>query len=494
MLLDRLVIAHETFSRNEFLRSAEKPIDRVPVMDTLKPRVLIVEDEATARDALVRLLDGPYLALGVDTAEAAEEKLLEFRPDVVLTDIRLPGASGLELVQRVRELIPETIVLVMTAYSSVETAVEAMRLGARDFIVKPINFEALELVLEREVGNQRTGLEVKRLREQLIDRIRDDEVWGESREMQAVLRAASEVAGSMATVLITGESGTGKEVLARFLHRHSSRANQPFIAVNCGAIAETLLESEFFGHEKGSFTGAIARKEGRFERANGGTIFLDEIAELSPGLQVKLLRVIQERQLERVGGSAPIDVDVRIIAATNRNLEAMMKSGQFREDLYYRLNVFQIDMPPLRKRKSDIASLWQRFVDRYARRESLPCPTTHADALHALYGYEWPGNVRELENVAERAVILSRGHEIQSAHLPTTMREASSSMVGTGIRIPGSTLEEIERVAILKTLASVNGSTSRAAEMLGISVRKIQYRLREWREANDPALTAEKNN
>jgi two-component system NtrC family response regulator/two-component system response regulator HydG len=299
--------------------------------------------------------------------------------------------------------------------------------------------------------------------------------------MQEVLRAASDVASSNATVLITGESGTGKEVLARFLHRHSARASGPFVAVNCGAIPETLLESEFFGHEKGAFTGAVGKKLGRFERANGGTIFLDEIGELSPSLQVKLLRVLQERQLERVGGTEPVQLDVRVIAATNQDLEKAMSERRFREDLYYRLNVIQLNMPALRERKADVGLLWDRFVERYAQRESRPKPETTSETLHQLYAYEWPGNVRELENVAERAVIVSRGQPIQPAHLPASVRAHVQTIEDSSIRIPGSTMAEIEKTAILKTLAVVGGSTSRASKMLGISARKIQYRLREWR-------------
>ncbi|MBI4820640.1 MAG: sigma-54-dependent Fis family transcriptional regulator [Deltaproteobacteria bacterium] len=446
-----------------------------------KPKVLVVEDEGSARNALLQLLEGQYEVQGTDSAEGAIPLLESFRPDVVVTDVRLPGESGLALVRKAREAIPECVVIVMTAYSSVEVAVEAMRSGARDFVVKPVNFEAFELVLQRELEAQKISLEVKRLRERLVDQIRDEEIWGESPEMQGVLREATDVAGSMATVLITGESGTGKEMLARFLHRNSPRRAGPFVGVNSGAIPETLLESEFFGHEKGSFTGAIARKAGRFERAHGGTIFLDEIGELPAGLQVKLLRVLQERQIERVGGSAPVAVDVRVIAATNRDLEAMLASGGFREDLYYRLNVFRIHMPPLRSRKADIATLWSRFIERYARREGLAVPTTSSDMLHALYAYDWPGNIRELENVAERAVILSHGREIQATHLPPHIREGKSEEEPTGVRIPGSRLSEIEKIAILRTLASVGGSTSKAADLLGISVRKIQYRLREWR-------------
>jgi two-component system NtrC family response regulator/two-component system response regulator HydG len=449
--------------------------------EPIHPKILIVEDEAAARDALVRLLSHDYDVASTETAEGAEEELHRFRPDLILTDVRLPGASGLTLVERARELIPECIVLVMTAYTSIEVAVQAMRMGARDFIIKPINLEALEMVLKREIDHQRIALEVKHLREALHDRIRDEEVWGDSPEMQAVLRSAADVAASNATVLITGESGTGKEVLARFLHRRSNRSSGPFVGVNCGAIPETLLESEFFGHEKGSFTGAIARKLGRFERANGGTIFLDEIGELSPALQVKLLRVLQERQLERVGGTEPVTLDVRVIAATNQDLEKRMRDRLFREDLYYRLNVIQIDMPPLRERKSDIGVLWGRFVERYSAREKFAAPDTSTDALHALYAYDWPGNVRELENVAERAVILSRGQPIQATHLPSTVRHQAAALESTSLRIPGSTLAEIEKTAILKTLAAVGGSSTRAAKMLGISARKIQYRLREWR-------------
>jgi DNA-binding NtrC family response regulator len=458
----------------------------------MQPKVLIVEDEDAARTALVRLLSQDYEVAACDTAEAAEVEIERFSPDVVLTDIRLPGASGLTLVPKARQVIPECIVLVMTAYSSIETAVEAMKAGARDFIIKPINFEALELVLRREIDHQRVALEAKRLREELHNRIVDAEVWGESPEMQDVLRAAAEVADSHATVLITGESGTGKEVLARFLHRRSGRANGPFVPVNCAAIPETLLESEFFGHEKGAFTGAVGRKVGRFERANGGTIFLDEIGDLSPSLQVKLLRVLQERQVERVGGTEPVELDVRVIAATNQDLEKAMSERRFREDLFYRLNVIQLDMPPLRERKADIGLMWDKFLERHAQREGRAKPETASETMHQLYSYDWPGNVRELENAAERAVILSRGQAIQPTHLPATVRAQVQALEDSSIRIPGSTLAEIEKTAILKTLAIVGGSTTRASQMLGISARKIQYRLREWRSrASGETIPAE---
>ncbi|MBX2813937.1 MAG: sigma-54 dependent transcriptional regulator [Myxococcales bacterium] len=467
------------------------PSSQPPRESSERPRIMIVEDNAQARNALATLLKNKYDVEACDTAEAAREKFPKFRPDVLLTDIRLPGSSGLTLIPAVLKAIPECIVLVMTGYPFLEDAVAAMRSGARDFIVKPINFEALQLVLQRELRAQETALEVKRLREQLVDSIRDEEAWGDSAEMQHVLRMASEVANSRATVLITGESGTGKEVMARFLHRHSDRADGPFVAVNCAAVPENLLESEFFGHEEGSFNGAIAQKIGRFERAHTGTIFLDEIGDLSPTLQVKLLRVLQERQLERVGGTSPVDVDVRVIAATNRDLESLRDDGEFRGDLYWRLNVFQLHMPPLRRRKSDIGGLWGRFLERYAKREGLPVPKTIPEAFHALFTYEWPGNVRELENVAERAVILSHGLEIHPAHLPPQIRNFVVSEEAE-IRIPGCRMDELEKIAILRTLAAVDGSTSKAAEILGISVRKIQYRMREWRqEAEKQPISAQ---
>jgi DNA-binding NtrC family response regulator len=443
-------------------------------------RMLIVEDDASTRKALSHLLGDRFIVEACELAEEAETLLGEFRPDIILTDVRLPGESGLALLDKARVVAPEAIVIVMTGHSSIETAVQAMRSGARDFIVKPINFEALDLVISRELEHQQIALDVKRLREQALDRINDEGIWGESEEMQSILKTAVDVADSHATVLLTGESGTGKDIVARFLHRHSSRRDHPFVAVNCGAIPENLLESEFFGHEKGAFTGAHAQKLGRFEQANHGTLFLDEIGDLPINLQVKLLRALQERQIDRVGGTGPINIDVRVIAATNQDLEKRRDAGAFREDLFYRLNVIQLKMPPLRERKADIPSLWSRFIDRFATRENLPIPKAGAGVLNALYSYDWPGNVRELENVAERAVIMSRGAEIQLAHLPASVRE--SVPCAPGIRIPGSTLDDIEKEAILRTLAAVNGSTSRAASMLGVSVRKIQYRLQRWRD------------
>ena len=458
-----------------------------PIASSDRKRVLIVDDEPTILHSLKELLVDRFDVETCDTAEAAESKLLRFRPDVLLTDVRLPGESGLALVSVARRLIPESVVIVLTGLSSVDVAVQAMKAGAHDFLTKPVDVDVLDVVLDRTLEQQKTALEVKWLRERLFQETGANRPLGDSFEMQEVVRTATEVADSMATILVTGESGSGKEVLARYIHDMSSRAAGPFVAVNCGAIPATLLESEFFGHEAGSFTGAVKRRIGRFERAQSGTIFLDEIGELPLTLQVKLLRTLQEREIERVGDSSTVELDVRVIAATNRDLIRDVEQNRFREDLYYRLNVIHLHLPPLRERKSDIADLWTRFVKRFADREGFPPPTTAADAVDALYAHDWPGNVRELENAAERAVILSHGATIELGYLPRSV--CGEHRCGLSeLRIPGASMEEIEKAAILKTLAAVDGSTGRCAEILGISVRKIQYRLKAWRrEAAGPS-------
>jgi DNA-binding NtrC family response regulator len=355
-----------------------------------------------------------------------------------------------------------------------------------------VNLDELEALVGRELAQQQNALDAKHLREEALAGVRDEHFWGRSKSMQAILRQALDVSSSKATVLITGESGTGKEMLARFLHRRSSRADGPLVSVNCGAIAETLLEAEFFGHERGAFTGAHRQNVGRFERASGGTIFLDEISELPAQLQVKLLRVLQERQIERVGSSEPIPIDVRIIAATNVPIDELRTSARFREDLFYRLNVIHIDMPALRDRREDIVELWPRFVEHYAGLEDKSVPSTSRAAMQTLLAYHWPGNIRELENAAERAVILCYGPEILASHLPDTIH-GRRALAPDAVSVPGSSMAEIERMAILKTLAVTGGSTAEAAEILGISVRKIQYRLRQWRTAatSDSTVDAE---
>ncbi|HJZ85740.1 MAG TPA: sigma-54 dependent transcriptional regulator [Polyangia bacterium] len=452
-----------------------------------RARILVVDDEANARTALGELLrDQGYAVETAADGFKALPKLEEFGPDLLLTDLKMPGLDGIELMRRSRESDPERAVVVMTAFGAVETAVEAMRAGAADYLTKPINLDELAVVIERALERRRLRAEAGQLRQRLSDRIRN--IVGSSAAMRPVFEAIQQVAPSRASILITGESGTGKELVAAAIHEHSPRAGGPFIKLHCAALAETLLESELFGHERGAFTGAVGRREGRFMQASGGTLFLDEIGEISASIQIKLLRFLQEHEFERVGGNQTIKVDVRVIAATNRELLARVKEGRFREDLFYRLNVVTIDVPPLRARRSDIPLLAMHFLKRYANENGKTIDGLTDEALERLTGYGWPGNVRELENAIERAVIVCRGSVIGANDLaPTIAPQASASDAPP---IPGATLAEIERHAILKTLEHTGGSTSRAAEILDISTRKIQYRLQEYQrapEADAPA-------
>jgi DNA-binding NtrC family response regulator len=446
-----------------------------------KARILVVDDEANARTALVSLLDeeGYSMESAADGFKALP-KLEEFAPDLLLTDLKMPGMDGLELMQRARAADPECAVVVMTAHGAVESAVSAMQQGAVGYLTKPINFEELVLNIERALERRRLRVETGHLRERLAEKHRVSSIVGSSAPMQTVFDTILQVAPSRASVLITGESGTGKELVAAAIHQHSPRAGGPFIRLNCAALAETVLESELFGHERGAFTGAVTRRDGRFQQAHRGTLFLDEIGEISPALQVKLLRFLQEHQYERVGGNETVEVDVRIIAATNRDLKQRVGEGKFREDLYYRLNVVTIDVPPLRSRRSDIALLAVHFLHKYTQENGKTINGFTDGALEALSRYDWPGNVRELENAVERAVVVSRQELVQPTDLPTIVAAATTAAKSDVPQIPGSTLEAIERHAILKTLEHTGGSTSRAAEILGISPRKIQYKLQEY--------------
>ena len=448
-----------------------------------KGSLLVVDDEANARTALAELLrDEGYTVETAADGFKALAKFSELSPDVVLTDLKMPGMDGLELLARLGESGSDAVILVMTAFGAVETAVSAMKAGAADYLTKPLDMNELLLVLERELERQRLRREAGQLRARLAERYSFDNIVGNAPPMQAVFKVISQVASSRASVLISGESGTGKELIASALHQHSPRANKPFIRLHCAALAESLLESELFGHERGSFTGAVGRREGRFFQADGGTLFLDEIGEISPAVQVKLLRFLQEHEFERVGGNDTIRVDVRVIAATNRDLKAEIAKGRFREDLYYRLNVINVEMPPLRDRQSDVPLLASFFLKRYAKENAKAIQGFDDESLARLSGYDWPGNVRELENVIERAVVLCGDDKITPLELPPNVAPVRNPHA---IRIPGSTLEEIERHAILSALEAVGGSTSRAAEMLGISVRKIQYKLHDyqgWKE------------
>ena len=444
-----------------------------------RARLLIVDDEPAARSAMEQLLKAEGYT--VDSAEdglAALAIASERPPDAVVTDLDMPRMNGMELLEKLREQDAGLPVIVVTSLHDMTAAIQAMRAGAEDYLTKPVDFDALSLTIERALEHREIRAEAENLRRQI--RERDAEglqgLLGTSPVMQKVYRVARQVAASRATVLITGESGTGKGELARSIHALGPRAAKPFVTLHSAALAESLLESELFGHEKGSFTGADRRRAGRFEQADGGTLFLDEIGEIAPATQVKLLRVLQERTFERVGGNESVKVDVRVIAATNKDLAAEVQEGRFREDLYYRLNVVHVEMPPLRLRGSDILVLADHFLRKFALENHKRMEGFTSDARSKLLGFRWPGNVRALENAIERAVVLAEGLLIGAEDLPF---DATPDALGA-LRIPGSTMAELERYAITKTLEATDGSTTKAADILDVSIRTIQYRLHEY--------------
>ncbi len=441
-------------------------------------RILVVDDEQSARSGLEKLLslEGYRVDLAEDGVQALE-RAAESVPDVVVTDLKMPRMEGLELLQKLRALLPDVPVIVVTAFGDVSTAVQAMQKGAEHYLVKPVDFDELEVAIARAIDRRDLKIEADHMRRQLRERDHAGlgGMIGTSPAMQEVYKIVAQVAPARATVLITGESGTGKGELAKAIHEKSPRAGKPFVTLHCAALAESLLESELFGHERGSFTGADKRRIGRFEQADGGTLFLDEIGEIPPSVQVKLLRVLQERTFERVGGNESIKVDVRLAAATNRDLAAAVAEGRFREDLFYRLNVVHIGMPPLRARGNDLLALAGHFLRRFADENAKNITAFTDRALAKLAAHRWPGNVRELENAIERAVVLAEGTTIDEALLPIELTGPKGD-----VRVPGATMAEIEKHAILATLDAVEGSTTRAAEMLDISVRTIQYRMHEY--------------
>jgi DNA-binding NtrC family response regulator len=447
-----------------------------------KGRVLIVDDEANARAALSEILREE----GYETETAADGfkalgRLATFTPDLILTDLKMPGLDGIGLIREARTAAPSAAAVVMTAFGTIDSAVEAMKLGAENYLTKPLDPKSTLAVVERAVEKARLMHENALLRERLRERNVHGHVIAEHPSMKALLDTVTQVAPSRSSVLIVGESGTGKELIAAALHNASLRAAAPFVRLNCAALAESLLESELFGHERGAFTGAVGRREGRFKQADGGTLFLDEVSEIPMATQVKLLRFLQEREFERVGGNETLKVDVRIIAATNRDLAERVRSGSFREDLYYRLNVIRLDIPPLRERRADIPLLAAFFLRRYARENGRDITGFSEDALQRLLGYAWPGNVRELEHAIERGVVLARGLRIEAENLPAPIAPQTKGAEGDPRPpIPGSTISDLERHAILETLKAVGGSTSKAARILGISPRKIQYKLHEY--------------
>jgi two-component system, NtrC family, response regulator len=446
-----------------------------------RAHVLVVDDEPNARGALSTLLtEEGFRVSEAGDGMAALAILREQGADVVLADVRMPRMDGLALVRAARaEGLPGAFVM-MTAFATVEKAVEAMRAGAENFLTKPLDPGTILVVLDKVLENRDLARDADQLRARVRERFRIESIIGESAALQAIFEVVKRAAPTKATVLLLGESGTGKELVAQAIHQESPRRDKPFIKVNCAALSETVLESELFGHERGSFTGAVGRREGRFELADGGTLFLDEIGDIAPSVQVKLLRALQQREFERVGGTQTLKVDVRMVAATNRDLAAAVAAGKFREDLYYRLNVVAVTLPPLRLRKGDIPALVSHFIRLYAQSYGKHVRGLLPGTLNALLRYDWPGNVRELENVIERAVVLTAAVDLSADDLPPALRGPLPVHSGAGGLIPGARMREIEREAILRTLEVVGGSTSRAAEMLGISPRKIQYRLKEY--------------
>jgi two-component system NtrC family response regulator len=438
--------------------------------------ILIVDDEDKMRLLLSTLLeDEGHRCRACSGGQEAIDLIEESLPDVVVTDLKMEPVGGMRVLEAARSKNPAPEVVVMTAYASVETALEATHAGAYDFLCKPFKTEELLHILTRIDEKRRMHWEIERLRE---DRA-GDKVLGESPAIKQVFRLVEQVAPRDSTVLLRGESGTGKERVAHLLHTLSPRQARPFVGVHCGALSETLLESELFGHEKGSFTGAHQRRPGRFELADGGTLFLDEIGDISPSVQVKLLRVLQERSFERVGGTETLTVDVRIIAATHRPLEEMMKQGLFREDLFYRLSVFPIEIPPLRQRKEDIPILAKSFLARFG----LGKVVLGKKSEQALCSYHWPGNVRELENLMERATILCPRGEIGLEHLPPGLAHGiSSTVVGGDFKLPeeGLVMDDLEKSLILQALDRSKGNKSSAAELLGLTRRQLYTRLEKY--------------
>ena len=449
-------------------------------------RILIVDDEDEVRRMLVDYLTTQgYTALGVRSFLQGSEAIRTDPFDLVIVDLRLQDGNGLDLLRQLRQLTPKSYGILMTGYATMETAVEAIRIGLFDYMIKPILPAQLDLVLQRLESLRQLESENLYLREQQQTEVSNSTgggvVWGRSGLMQDILEMVKKVAQTHATVLIQGESGTGKEVVAHAIVENSSRANKPFVKVNCAAVPETLLESEFFGHEKGAFTGAVQRREGRFETANGGTLLLDEIAEIPMSLQVKLLRVLQEREFERVGGNKTVRVDVRLIASTNRDLQEAVRQGQFREDLYYRLNVIPIALPPLRLRGTDLDDLVEFFVSHFSRKHGKTIPGVSPRAMDRLRAYRWPGNVRELQNTLERAVIMANNNA--PVEVPEFAMQESTPFGTLNVADTLPTVDEMERRLIGHMLLQTNNNKTRAAEKLAISLRTLRNKLRTYRDA-----------
>jgi len=451
-----------------------------------KSTVLVVDDDSAHRTMLMTLIGGwGYAVSQADDGSTAIEKVKETSFDLVLMDVRMVKISGLEALETIKSYNPAIPVIIMTAYSSIETAVEALKQGAHDYLTKPLDFDKLRLTLERAMEHTRLKEENRLLRESLGKQFDRRNIIGKSSTILTLLETVAQVAPSEAIVLISGESGTGKELIAGALHFNSLRKTGPFVKINCAAITETLLESELFGHEKGAFTGADRRKEGRFSQAHGGTLFLDEVSEMSLMMQVKLLRALQEREFNRVGGETTIQVDVRVIAATNKNLMEQINEGAFREDLYYRLNVVELHVPPLRKRKQDIPLLTRHFLEMFADKNRKAIKGFTPKAMDNLIRYDWPGNVRELMNAVERGVVLARSNYLGVEDFPfmkdSLLQNDQDSANPAELAVSGDmSLEDVEKAAILNTMEAAGGNKSEAARRLGITRKTLHKKLKAY--------------
>lgn len=443
----------------------------------MKPTILIVDDEKNTREGLKRGLEhNRYNILLAEDGRSALELFSKERIDLMLADLKMPGMDGIQLMQKVKEISPSTLTLILTAYGTIETAVNAMKQGAYDFVTKPINLDEVDILVRRALSTRRVEQENIALRQQLEKRYGFENIISSTPQMKQIFETIKQVAPTKATVLITGESGTGKELIANAIHMHSLRKEGPFVDLHCATITETLLESELFGHEKGAFTGAIQLKPGRFELADGGTLFLDEVSEMNLSTQVKLLRVLETQRFQRVGGTKSVKVDIRLIAATNASLEQKIKEGKFREDLYYRLNVVSIKVPPLRDRKEDVPLLLNSFLKEFNKEHKKQVTVIQPEALGKLMDYSWPGNVRELRNLVESIIILTKKSEIDINDLPVHIREG---ITPTTLR-ETSNIRDAEKTLILEALRKTNNNKTKAAQIIGISRRTLHRKIKDY--------------
>ncbi|MBZ5612363.1 MAG: sigma-54 dependent transcriptional regulator [Acidobacteriia bacterium] len=449
----------------------------------LNAPILIVDDDASQRRLIeFWLQEEGYATIAANDGKAGLHEFEQKSPRLVIADIRMPGMDGLDLLGRIKGSNQDIPVILITAFGTVGNAVDAMKLGAVDYILKPLNPDELKLSVHRALERKELVDENRYLRDFADTAFRFENLIGQARKMRDVFDVAKQVARRDSTVLLTGETGTGKELLAKAIHQNSLRAKKPFITINCGAIPENLIESELFGHRKGSFTGALADRMGKFEAANEGTVFLDEIGDLTPNLQIRLLRVIQEREIDKIGYPSPIKVNVRILAATHRNLKALVEDGQFREDLFYRLSVVTVSLPPLRERKEDIPLLVEHFLKKQCAKYQIPAVSISDEALEVLAQHNWPGNVRELENVVEHLVVLGKGEVVRPEHLPADIRQRRSRIANISLKLPeeGISLEDVEKEILLQTLEKHDWHQTKAARYLSISRKTLIYRMEKY--------------